>query len=545
MLNKIKMITRNTFVRLLKLLGFSFSNNVEQCLYPIDIPDISIQSGLDFLLLELPPRYMPMMPNGLGYVHNILNNMGINFQTFDSNIILYHRFHSTRILENGPLPSTSTGIKMEDPWDNTNTDFWSDEKVLGFFKPFITEIVDKILSAAPKILGISLNGNNRSLAKRLVRSIKESNPDIIIIVGGYDCVYHDIAPHLFSDFDYMVIKEAELTLSPLVKKLLANEKPFDIPGVLSKYDSKNREWTGVPLLQDLDQSDFPHYEWTDTTLYQSFSRKHLIPIVASRGCNWGKCRFCAECFEFRKRSPKKVVDEIEFMYAKGFHTFHFNESDVNGDPENLYKICEEIIKRKLVLQLMGQLRIHKKNTKEYMHHLAKAGFCHLRFGVDGWSDSTLRLLNKGYNMKMAFENLKNSKQAGIYTTVNVVIGEPGETEEDIDEIIKNIIACKDSVDLVESLNTLILAAGAEYYMNPDKYRIKFRGDRREIYEQYPHYVPTDLWFSEKPYIDQDVRLDRLDRICKCLFDANVNIGAFASQRVKLLKKDANPLYEKK
>jgi len=37
-----------------------------KCDYPVDIPAIEVQPGLDFLLLELPPRYFPIMPNGLG-----------------------------------------------------------------------------------------------------------------------------------------------------------------------------------------------------------------------------------------------------------------------------------------------------------------------------------------------------------------------------------------------------------------------------------------------------------------------------------------------
>ena len=97
--------------------------------------------------------------------------------------------------------------------------------------------------------------------------------------------------------------------------------------------------------------------------------------------------------------------------------------------------------------------------------------------------------------------------------------------------------------MVESLNTLILATGAEYYMHLEKYKIKFNDDRLEIYETFPHYIPTDLWLSQEPYIDQTVRMGRLDRVCKCLVDANVNIGAFATQRVKLLKENADPLYE--
>ena len=66
-------------------------------IYPIPIPPIEVMPNLDFLLLELPPRYMPFMPNGLGYVNNILKQLPINFQTIDISIIFYHRFHSKRI----------------------------------------------------------------------------------------------------------------------------------------------------------------------------------------------------------------------------------------------------------------------------------------------------------------------------------------------------------------------------------------------------------------------------------------------------------------
>ena len=38
-------------------------------------------------------------------------------------------------------------------------------------------------------------------------------------------------------------------------------------------------------------------------------------------------------------------------------------------------------------------------------------------------------------MQMAFDNLRECKNAGIYTTVNAVIGEPGETEEDFEKTL--------------------------------------------------------------------------------------------------------------
>ena len=100
-------------------------------LYPLDIPAIAIQPGLDFLLLELPPRYQPMMPNGIGYVHNVLLKTGVRFQTVDANVLMYHRYHQSRILGGVPLVTPGGYAMKDDPWDNTNTAEWEREDVSG------------------------------------------------------------------------------------------------------------------------------------------------------------------------------------------------------------------------------------------------------------------------------------------------------------------------------------------------------------------------------------------------------------------------------
>ena len=385
---------------------------------------------------------------------------------------------------------------VEDPWDNTNMDEWDKPEVIDYFMSELNELIDEIVRNGPKAVGISLNGSNRSLVKRFVKELRKSLPNVVIVIGGYDCVYYGLGQYLFPDFDYMLIGEAELTLEPLVKALARGNNPKDLIGIVSRYDSPRRIWEKVPLLKDLDAIDFPRYQWASYVWYQDCERKHLIPITASRGCNWARCHFCGECFPFRKREPGKVVDEIEYYTKYGFHTFHFNESDVNGDPQALYDLCSEIIRRKLNVKFVAQLRIDKRNTSDYFKHLAKAGFTHLRFGVDGWTDNLIRLQNKGYNMGVVFQNLRDCYAAGITTTVNMVIGVPGETENDVDEAIKNIISCKDYISLVESFNTLLLVCGSEYHRNPDKYKICFRKEKEEIYRTYVHYVPAELWYSE-------------------------------------------------
>jgi radical SAM superfamily enzyme YgiQ (UPF0313 family) len=506
--------------------------------YFITIPCLEVGPDVDWLLLELPPRYMPFMPNGLGYVCNILRKAGVSFQAIDANIIMYHRYHARRLREApNPIVAPSGYAVPRDPWDNTSIGEWEKAELVDFFWPDLEELLGRIAERPPRVLGISLNGGNRAVARRFVGTVRERLPGLPVVVGGYDCVYPEVGPRLFGDYDHMVIAEAELTLGPLAEALGRGERPGDLPGIVSRYDSPDRAWEAPPLLQDLDSIGFPKYEWMDNAVYQTYDRKHFVPITASRGCNWGRCRFCAECFPFRRRSPGNVVDEIQYMVKRGFRTFHFNESAANGDPKALYDICSRILNRKLRVQLMGQLRIGRRNTKEYFRHLERAGFRHIRFGVDGWSDRALRLQRKGYDMETVYRNLRDCSAAGIRATVNVVLGVPGETEADVDDAIRNIIRCKDHFDIVESLNTLILAHGSEYFTNPERYGIRFRGDRDRIYEEHFSQIPPDLWYSTSPYIDQDVRLERLDRLCHSLDEGGVGVGTFAAGVVDTLRKE--------
>lgn len=520
-----------------KLICAKFQRDI----YPIDIPPMAVETKLDFLVIDIPARSSPMVPNGLGHVYNILKDTGVRFQLLDVNTIIYHRYHMMRILDKvDPVVTASGYVMKKDPWAPGNMEEWAKDEVLEYFWPQIDALLEDIALRKPKAVGMSIHANNRIMVGRSIRAIREKMPGLPVVVGGYDCVRRESGPFFVKDFDYMVIGEAELTLKPLVEALARGEKPRDLPGVIARWDSSDRVWE-APLLEDLDSIDYPKYEWTDLSLYRTFDSNAIAPITASRGCHWSRCRFCSECFTFRKRSPKSVVDEIEFLAYKGFIKIHFNESDINGDPENLYNICTEIIRRKPKVLLGGQIRIDRRNTKEYFEHLARAGILRLIFGVDGWNDRVLRFQMKGYNMKMVFQNLRDCRKAGIYTTVNIIIGVPGETEEDVDEMIENLTRCWGDINMIGSINTLCLSEGSEYYRNPDKYNIRFRGDMEEIYRNNPCLIPLDLWYSEEPYIDQEVRLKRLHRMFTELGRRGIKI-IFTSSSIQELrgKKTVSP-----
>ena len=70
-------------------------------IYPLDVPEIDFQSGLDLIVIDCPARNLGLMPNGLGYVHNALKQVDVRYQTCDLDILIYHRFHIRRLFDEG------------------------------------------------------------------------------------------------------------------------------------------------------------------------------------------------------------------------------------------------------------------------------------------------------------------------------------------------------------------------------------------------------------------------------------------------------------
>ena len=518
-------------------------------IYPIKLPEIKFSEGLDFILMDCPSRNLALMPNGIGYVNSALKKTSVSYQILDLDNLAYHRFHIHRLFDKGGAISLPSGqILPEDPWQAEHYDLWTtpsnnesqeneEQDLVGLFQLLINEVTDALIEARPKVVGFSLQGCNEPFTRKVVKGLKAALPDLVVVVGGFSCYNPDIGLKAFPDADYMCIGEADSTIGPLIEALVRNETPKNQPGVISRFDSPDHSFLPAPMIHKLDQIEFPKYDWADLTLYRNFNGYQLVPIIASRGCRWSRCTFCAERFYWRIRTPENFADELEWLVAQGCHLFMFNESDLNGNPDRVLEICDEIIRRGLhkKTKLTGQLRIHKGSDKAFFQKLHKAGFVALRFGVDAFSENTLRLQKKGYTVDMISQNLRDCWEAGIYTEVNWVIGVPGETEQDIEEGIDLILSNAKYIGRLANINPLILSNGGVYWIDPEAHNIKFRESKDILYDKFPRALPADSWWSEEPYIDAQVRKERFERIVTRLHDAKFPIGAWAEQVIDDVK----------
>jgi|GEM_PF-1206097 len=522
---------------------------LQRNIYPIEIPVISFREKLDFAIVDAPSRNLSLMPNGLGYLNNALKKTSVVFQILDLDIISYHRFHVHRLYDmGGQIVLPGDLVLPEDPWQAEHYDLWTAagggasgvtgrNEVLEFFRPLIDETIDALVQARPKVLGLSIQGCNEAAAREIAVGVKAKLPEIVIVVGGFSCYNSDIGRRAFPECDYMCIGEADLTVGPLLEALARGEKPFNQPGILSRFDTQDFRYLPAPMIHDLDKIEFPKYEWCDLKIYRNFNDYQLTPIIASRGCRWSRCSFCAERFYWRIRTPENFVDELEWLVNQGCYLFMFNESDLGGMPERVEEICDEIIRRGLhhKVKLTGQLRVNKNQTRSFFEKLRAANFVALRFGIDAFSENTLRLQKKGYTVDMISQNLKDCWEVGIFTEINWVIGVPGETDADVEEGIELILRNSKYIGRLANINPLILVNGSVYWIDPEAHNIVFKEPKEQIYAKYPRALPADQWYSTEPYIDAQVRKERFERIVIALYDAGFNVGAWANRIIEDVK----------
>jgi radical SAM superfamily enzyme YgiQ (UPF0313 family) len=509
---------------------------IEKNIYPIDVPKIRFISEPDMVLIDCPARNLALMPNGLAYVHNALKKTGIRFQTFDLDIVAYHRYHIRRLFDEAGKIVLPEGREMPtDPWQAEHYDVWAAPEVMAYFEPIIQEAAEALIVARPKILGLSIQQCSEAFSRKLVELVKAALPDVVVLVGGFSCYNADIGLKSFPEADYMCIGEADLTVGALVKRLARGERPKDLPGVLSRYDTPGRMFVPAPMPHNLDLIEFPKYEWCDLSVYRNYNGYQLVPVIASRGCRWSRCTFCAERFYWRIRSARDFCNEVEWLVDQGCTLFMFNESDLNGMPEKLLEICDEIIRRELKVRLTGQLRIQKTSDRAFFDKLHAAGFVALRFGVDAFSENTLRLQKKGYTPKMVSQNLRDCWEAGIFTEVNWVIGVPGETDADCEQGVDLILENRPYIGRLANINPLILVNGGVYWIDPQSHNIRFNEPREQLYEKFPRALPADSWYSVEPFIDANVRKARFERIVLRLHDAGFPVGPWAERVIEDVK----------
>jgi len=235
-----------------------------------------------------------------------------------------------------------------------------------------------------------------------------------------------------------VRKEGEITLLELMQNLEAGKNFSDVLGITYRKDGKIVKNADRPYIEDLDSLPFPaHHLWPLARLRKC--GKVIFPVMTSRGCTFW-CEFCTAVRMFgrryRTRSPKSVVDELEFLQKNyGAEQFTFYDDTFTVNQTRTAEICDEIIARKLKIEWDCETRVDMV-TKELLQKMKDAGCFAVWYGLESGSQRLLDAMGKGISLTQVMRAFKWTKEVGLMAVVGAILGLPNETKETVWETIK-------------------------------------------------------------------------------------------------------------
>jgi len=301
----------------------------------------------------------------------------------------------------------------------------------------LKEVKNIIIKDKPAYVGFSWMSPSSEHIIKIIRVIKNIDKDILIIVGGATPTALVNEAIRLDEIDIAVYGEGEETMLDLLEKKNLNE----IKGIAYKQNKKIMINPPRKPITNLDSLPFPDYDAIrlDKT-YPHFGGVFFprrIGIIASRGCPY-KCTFCAENIvtnESRVRSPKNIVDEVEYLYTRyNIRRFEFYDHLFTVNRDRTIKICNEIIKRKLKIKWIINSRVDNVD-KELLKILKMAGCYYIIFGIESGNQNILRRIKKDTSIPQIKNAIKMTKKVGLKACGVFIIGLPYENDETIKQTI--------------------------------------------------------------------------------------------------------------
>ena len=300
------------------------------------------------------------------------------------------------------------------------------------------EFRNEISKRQSTVVGMTAITLTYKSALQTAKIVKEVHPNCLTVLGGPHATFWDVNALQDSLYlDVVVRKEGEITFLELVQRLEAGKSFHDVVGTTCRKDGKIVKNPDRPYIENLDELPFPARHLWPIERLRKF--EDVFYLTTSRGCtSW--CEFCEAVRMFgrryRMRSPKNIVDELEFLHnSYNANQFTFCDDAFTIDQARIEKLCSEIMDRKLKIVWNCGTRVDKV-TKELLIKMKEAGCASVWFGVESGSQEVLDEMHKGISTAQTIRAIGWVRELGLTPVPNVLIGFPGETKETAWKTIK-------------------------------------------------------------------------------------------------------------
>ncbi len=173
---------------------------------------------------------------------------------------------------------------------------------------------------------------------------------------------------------------------------------------------------------------------------------HYAYLKISEGCN-RTCSYCAIPLitgKHRSRSMDDLEKEVEMLVGKGVKEFHLIAQDLSYYGIDRYKSQKlaELLERLSDIPGVEWLRLHYAYPAHFPYEILKVmrereNVCrYLDIALQHVSDHMLGIMRRNFTKAQTYELIRRIREEvpGIHLRTTMLIGHPGETEEDIDEL---------------------------------------------------------------------------------------------------------------
>lgn len=261
-------------------------------------------------------------------------------------------------------------------------------------------------------------------SRQALRRIKEKNQKSIIVATG--C--------------YVQVSREELEAMPEIDIVLGNEEKNNIVQYVERCIEEKQK---VIEIQDIANKK----EFEDMGQI-TYTEKTRAVVKVQDGCN----QFCSYCIipyargRVRSRKLENVINEIKQISKKGIKEVvitGIHLSSYGRDFENgigLIDLLEEINNIEGIVRIrLGSLE-PKIITEEFLERLIKLEkICHhFHLSLQSGCDETLKRMNRKYTTLEFKEivDLLRKYYEDVVLTTDIIVGFPGETEEEFDKTYK-------------------------------------------------------------------------------------------------------------
>jgi anaerobic magnesium-protoporphyrin IX monomethyl ester cyclase len=354
----------------------------------------------------------------------------------------------------------------------------------AFVKWVEERVVAKLERGRPDVIGLGGIITQYTWIKRIAEMCKRVYPDVPIVLGGgiASSMPEFMVKRL--PIDAVVQEEGEATFSELLHRLETGSPLEGAKGVAYRHVIRPGEWdvrnNGLrPSFGSrelgLDSLPWPlRSRWPEDDVYKLNPVGHLnwktkwvdgasvepgqysVSMIASRGCPYASraCDYCYAAYlgkTYRLRSPREVVDEMEFLKARyGAVYIHFLDDLLMTDYRWALELCAELHdrKRRTGFEIMwggtcrtnivadDVIRARREGRPHMLEQAYEVGMRQAGYGVESASPTILKNIDKsGQTLEKMEIAIRETERVLGYADCSFMIASPGETADTVRETV--------------------------------------------------------------------------------------------------------------